>query len=64
MNKYWPAIWLSLKKIKQLMFTKNETAKQIHEDFYQYLMKEYTSGINYMEKNIYRKGPAPLYRSV
>ncbi|WP_258832201.1 TetR/AcrR family transcriptional regulator [Peribacillus frigoritolerans] len=47
-------------KIKQLMFTKNETAKQIHEDFYQYLMKEYTSGINYMEK-IYTEKALPRF---
>lgn len=37
-------------KIKQIMFIKKETAKQIHEDFYHYLMKEYTSSGNYMEK--------------
>ncbi|MGN7402922.1 TetR/AcrR family transcriptional regulator [Cytobacillus praedii] len=37
-------------KIKQIIFTKKETANQIHEDFYQYLMKEYTTGVNYIEK--------------
>ncbi|MBT2665610.1 TetR/AcrR family transcriptional regulator [Bacillus sp. ISL-4] len=47
-------------KIKQLMFTKNETAKHIHEDFYQYLMREYTSGVNYMEK-IYTEKALPRF---
>ena len=37
-------------KIKQLIFAKKEVANQIHEDFYQYLMKEYTTGVNYIEK--------------
>lgn len=37
-------------KIKQIIFTKKETASQIHEEFYQYLMKEYTTGVNYIEK--------------
>lgn len=47
-------------KIKQIMFTKNETAKHIHEDFYQYLMREYTSGVNYMEK-IYTEKALPRF---
>ncbi|WP_313802677.1 hypothetical protein [Cytobacillus sp.] len=42
-------------KIKQIIFTKKETASQIHEDFYQYLMKEYTTGVNYIKKNVCRK---------
>ncbi|WP_102272654.1 TetR/AcrR family transcriptional regulator [Cytobacillus massiliigabonensis] len=37
-------------KIKLIIFSKKETANQIHEDFYQYLMKEYTTGVNYIEK--------------
>lgn len=45
-------------KIKQLIFTKKEAATQIHEDFYQYLMEEYTGG-NYIEE-IYVKKAIPL----
>ncbi|MFD2446973.1 TetR/AcrR family transcriptional regulator [Bacillus sp. CGMCC 1.16607] len=37
-------------KIKQLIFTKKEAAHQIHEDFYQYIMREYTSSSNHFEK--------------
>ncbi|BAB04721.1 TetR/AcrR family transcriptional regulator [Halalkalibacterium halodurans] len=30
-------------KIKEIMFRKKEVARRIHEEFYQYLMKEYTA---------------------
>ena len=37
-------------KIKQFMFSKKEEAKQIHEDFYQYIMMEYSSSADNFEK--------------
>lgn len=37
-------------KIKKLIFNKKEVAKQINEEFYQYLMKEYTKEGNFIEK--------------
>ncbi|KAB2333061.1 TetR/AcrR family transcriptional regulator [Cytobacillus depressus] len=37
-------------KIKQIIFTKKEVANNIHEDFYQYIMKEYSTDANYFEK--------------
>lgn len=37
-------------KIKQIIFNKKEVAKQIHEEFYRYIMAEYAADENYMEK--------------
>ncbi|WP_249871497.1 TetR/AcrR family transcriptional regulator [Oceanobacillus saliphilus] len=37
-------------KIKQIIFNKKESAKHIHEDFYNYFMKDYSQGINYIEE--------------
>lgn len=37
-------------KIKCIIFNKKEAAKQIHQDLYQYFMKEYTSDAKSMEK--------------
>ncbi|MFC7063736.1 TetR/AcrR family transcriptional regulator [Halobacillus seohaensis] len=45
-------------KIKQLIFNKKETANNIHEDFYLYFMKEYTSGFSYIEE-FYEKKAIP-----
>ncbi|MCH1626505.1 TetR/AcrR family transcriptional regulator [Ferdinandcohnia quinoae] len=47
-------------KIKQIVFAKKEAAQQIHEDFYDYLMKEYTTDKNYMEK-IYVEQAIPRF---
>lgn len=38
------------KKIKQIIFEKKAIAADIHEDFYQYIMKDYASESNYVEK--------------
>ncbi|RNA70007.1 TetR/AcrR family transcriptional regulator [Alteribacter keqinensis] len=47
-------------KIKQIIFNKKETS-QINEEFYHYLMKEYTSGeTNYIEK-IYVEKAVPYF---
>ncbi|ASK61838.1 TetR family transcriptional regulator [Virgibacillus phasianinus] len=37
-------------KVKQLIFAKKEIADQIHEDFYNYIMKEYASDSDYFQK--------------
>ncbi|MFC4024870.1 TetR/AcrR family transcriptional regulator [Oceanobacillus longus] len=37
-------------KIKGIIFDKKKAADNIHEDFYTYFMKEYSTGINYMEE--------------
>ncbi|MGG0668902.1 TetR/AcrR family transcriptional regulator [Sporosarcina koreensis] len=37
-------------KVKQVIFAKNEAAREIHEDFYQYIMKEYTTGESFSEQ--------------
>ncbi|WP_416147441.1 TetR/AcrR family transcriptional regulator [Salipaludibacillus sp. HK11] len=42
-------------KIKQLIFNKKETANNINPDFYNYFMKEYTSGLNYIDEFIQNK---------
>ena len=47
-------------KIKQLIFNKKEVAKQINEEFYHFLMKEYTSTDNYIEK-IYEEKAIPYF---
>ncbi|MDV2686029.1 TetR/AcrR family transcriptional regulator [Alkalihalophilus lindianensis] len=47
-------------KIKKLIFNKKEVAKQINEEFYHYLMKEYTAEGNYIEK-IYVEKALPYF---
>ncbi|MDQ0226390.1 TetR/AcrR family transcriptional regulator [Metabacillus niabensis] len=47
-------------KIKTILFNKGEIANQIHEEFYQYLMNEYTTEGNYIEE-IYVKKTIPLF---
>ncbi|SET02795.1 transcriptional regulator, TetR family [Oceanobacillus limi] len=37
-------------KIKQIIFQSSTTANEINEDFYQYIMREYATGNNYIEK--------------
>jgi AcrR family transcriptional regulator len=37
-------------KIKQIIFNKKEIAKQIHEEFYYFMMKEYSTEGNVIEK--------------
>lgn len=51
------------KKIEQLTFNKKEVAAQINEEFYQYIMKEYTTHGNYIEK-IYVEKAIPLYNDL
>lgn len=49
-------------KLKQLIFNKKEAATNIHEDFYLYFMKEYTSGLTYIEDFYQKKGiPQLIY---
>ncbi|WP_188206771.1 TetR/AcrR family transcriptional regulator [Alkalibacillus aidingensis] len=43
-------------KIKQLIFNKKEAADNIHEDFYNYFMKEYSQGTNYIEEFYQERG--------
>ncbi|PMC40496.1 TetR family transcriptional regulator [Bacillus sp. UMB0899] len=45
-------------KIKMIIFNKKEVASSINEEFYQYLMKEYSSEGNYIEK-IYAEKAVP-----
>ncbi|QNF29827.1 TetR/AcrR family transcriptional regulator [Metabacillus elymi] len=47
-------------KIKQFIFSKKETAKQIHEELYQHLMKEYAQEGNYIE-SLYAQKVIPLF---
>lgn len=47
-------------KIKQIIFNKKETARQIHDDFYQYFMQEYSEGNNYMER-LYEEKALPRF---
>ncbi|MCL7749465.1 TetR/AcrR family transcriptional regulator [Halalkalibacter alkaliphilus] len=47
-------------KIKKIIFNKKEVAKQINEEFYQYLMKEYSTEGNYIEK-IYVEKAVPYF---
>ena len=47
-------------KIKQVIFNKKEVANQIHEDFYSYIMKEYTTRPNIIEK-MYVEEALPLF---
>ncbi|MDL4840888.1 TetR/AcrR family transcriptional regulator [Aquibacillus rhizosphaerae] len=45
-------------KIKQLIFNKKEAANQMNKDFYTYFIKEYASGITYIEE-LYTKKMLP-----
>ncbi|SDN76901.1 TetR/AcrR family transcriptional regulator [Alkalicoccus daliensis] len=42
-------------KIQKLIFNKKQAAENIHEDFYIYFMKEYTSGTTYIEDFYHNK---------
>ncbi|OIJ13926.1 TetR family transcriptional regulator [Anaerobacillus alkalilacustris] len=46
-------------KIKKIIFNKKEVASQIHEEFYHYMMKEYTEG-NEIEK-LYNEKAIPYF---
>ena len=46
-------------KVKQIIFNKKEAANTIHEELYQYFMKEYNQDVNYLEK-IYIQRIFPL----
>lgn len=39
-----------MEKIKQLIFNKKETVNEIHPEFYQYFMKDFSSGESYVEQ--------------
>ncbi|PPA69307.1 TetR/AcrR family transcriptional regulator [Jeotgalibacillus proteolyticus] len=47
-------------KIKQIIFNKKEVATQINEEFYQYLMKEYSTEGNYIEQ-VYQEKTIPYF---
>ncbi|MDT8861211.1 TetR/AcrR family transcriptional regulator [Alkalihalobacillus sp. MEB130] len=47
-------------KIKEIIFNKKEVARQINDEFYQYLMKEYSTEGNYIEK-IYVQKAVPYF---
>lgn len=47
-------------KIKQIIFNKKEISKQIHEEFYLFLMKEYSAEGNIIEK-IYAEKALPYF---
>ncbi|MBS4219842.1 TetR/AcrR family transcriptional regulator [Bacillus sp. FJAT-49711] len=47
-------------KIKKIIFNKKETANRIHEDFYQYFMREYAAGMSYIE-NLYIEKTVPSF---
>lgn len=47
-------------KIKQIIFNKKEISKQIHEEFYHFMMKEYASEGNIIEK-IYVEKALPYF---
>ncbi|WP_187441947.1 TetR/AcrR family transcriptional regulator [Sutcliffiella horikoshii] len=47
-------------KIKQIIFNKKEISKQIHEEFYHYMMKEYATEGNIIEK-IYVEKALPYF---
>ncbi|WP_369345616.1 TetR/AcrR family transcriptional regulator [Caldalkalibacillus mannanilyticus] len=50
-------------KIEKIIFSKKEAASQIHEELYQYIMKEYSSNENYVEK-LYTEKAIPLFYSL
>ncbi len=43
-------------KIEQIIFNKKEVAKNIHQELYQYLMKEYSTNGSYVDKIYAEKG--------
>ncbi|WP_059104060.1 TetR/AcrR family transcriptional regulator [Shouchella shacheensis] len=45
-------------KIKQVIFNKREASQQINEEFYRYLMKEYTTGSGYIQ-TVYEEKAVP-----
>jgi AcrR family transcriptional regulator len=47
-------------KIRMIMFSKKEAAQQIHEEFYQYLMKQYSTEGNVFE-NLYEEKVVPYF---
>ncbi|TYS57781.1 TetR/AcrR family transcriptional regulator [Sutcliffiella horikoshii] len=47
-------------KIKQIIFNKKEISKQIHEEFYHFMMKEYATEGNIIEK-IYVEKALPYF---
>ncbi|MBW8351110.1 TetR/AcrR family transcriptional regulator [Bacillus sp. IITD106] len=47
-------------KIKRIIFNKKETASKIHENFYQYFMREYAAGMSYIE-NLYIEKTVPSF---
>ncbi len=50
-------------KIKHVIFNKKEVSQNINEEFYQYLMKEYTSEGNYIEK-VYTERVVPYFNQL
>ncbi|WP_100372039.1 TetR/AcrR family transcriptional regulator [Bacillus sp. FJAT-45037] len=50
-------------KVKALIFNKTQMAAQIHEEFYQYIMKEYSIEGNYIEK-IYVEKTLPYFTTL
>lgn len=50
-------------KIQKLIFAKKEAATQIHEEFYQFMMKEYTTEGNYIEK-VYIEKTIPYFKKL
>ncbi|WP_078381839.1 TetR/AcrR family transcriptional regulator [Sutcliffiella halmapala] len=42
-------------KIKQIIFRKKETAQQINEEFYEYIMQDFSAAGNYMENKYLEK---------
>lgn len=47
-------------KIRMIMFSKKEVSQQIHEEFYQYLMKQYSTEGNVFE-NLYEEKVVPYF---
>lgn len=43
-------------KIKQMIFNESDYAKNIHEEFFQYLMKDYVNGKSYIEELYINEG--------
>jgi len=48
-------------KIKEIIFKKTEGVSNVHEDLYQHIMKEYTSGRNYLEQFYTEKALPMMY---
>ncbi|GAE30520.1 TetR/AcrR family transcriptional regulator [Halalkalibacter hemicellulosilyticus] len=47
-------------KIKKMIFSKKRVANEIHHEFYEYLMKEYSNDGNYIER-IYEEKAVPYF---